>query len=81
MLQKGLSAAQHASLRRFPAVGLFGSRQCGKTTLARALAAERFPRAVYLDLERPSDLAKLADPEAYLESHRNRLPHRRRSGG
>jgi predicted AAA+ superfamily ATPase len=51
-------------LSHFPVVALLGSRQVGKTTLARDLALEK--PSHYLDLERPSDLAKLADPELYL---------------
>lgn len=73
MLKRALERAVRASLRRFPAVGLLGSRQSGKTTLAKALAAERRGQTVYLDLERSSDLAKLTDAEAYLEGHRDRL--------
>jgi hypothetical protein len=42
-------------------VALLGSRQVGKTTLARALKLDK--PVQYLDLERPSDVAKLADPE------------------
>jgi predicted AAA+ superfamily ATPase len=61
-----------ASLRRFPIVGLVGARQVGKTTLARAVE-RRVGRAVYLDLERPSDSARLADPELYLEPLADRL--------
>jgi predicted AAA+ superfamily ATPase len=44
----------------------------GKTTLARALAAE-YPDAVVLDLERESDRARLAQPEAFFARHRARL--------
>lgn len=58
---------------RFPAVALLGPRQAGKTTLARALADELGDKAVYLDLERPSDRAKLADVELYLSAHENQL--------
>lgn len=46
-------------LNRFPAVALLGPRQSGKTTLAQALAEELGEGAVYLDLELPSDRAKL----------------------
>jgi predicted AAA+ superfamily ATPase len=56
------------SLQSFPVVGLIGPRQVGKTTLVRRLATEADKTTVYLDLERPSDLAKLDDPELYLES-------------
>lgn len=73
MIKRALEATLRASLRHFPVVGLIGSRQCGKTTLAKTLAAEAPGRALYLDLERPSDLAKLADAESYLELHRDRL--------
>ena len=51
-------------LSQTPVVALLGSRQVGKTTLARGLDAGK--PCHYLDLERPSDIAKLADPELYL---------------
>ncbi len=54
-----------------PVVTLLGSRQVGKTTLARELKLEKPTH--YLDLERPSDLAKLADPELYLGRWANHL--------
>lgn len=62
-----------SALERFPAVALLGPRQVGKTTLALSFAEPLGDRAVYLDLERPSDLAKLSDPEQYLLLHRDRL--------
>jgi hypothetical protein len=60
-------------LDRFPAVALLGPRQAGKTTLARALADELAGEAVYLDLELPSDRAKLSDAELYLSTHPHQL--------
>ena len=60
-------------LQRFPAVALLGPRQAGKTTLALSLKEQLKPQALYLDLELPSDRAKLADPELYLSQHRDRL--------
>ncbi|MBI4865623.1 MAG: ATP-binding protein [Candidatus Wallbacteria bacterium] len=72
MLSRRVEASLRASLRRFPIVGLIGSRQSGKTTLARALASGR-RSSVYLDLERPSDLARLADAELYLSELSNQL--------
>jgi predicted AAA+ superfamily ATPase len=60
-------------LSQFPAVAILGPRQVGKTTLAFALAEELGEQALYLDLELPSDRAKLAEPELYLKQHENRL--------
>ncbi|MGA2256509.1 MAG: AAA family ATPase, partial [Thermoguttaceae bacterium] len=61
------------SLVNFPIVGLIGARQAGKTTLAKAIAARQTQAVVYLDLEVPSDLAKLTDPELYQRSHTGSL--------
>jgi predicted AAA+ superfamily ATPase len=53
-----------AVARHFPVVCILGARQVGKTTLARRV----FPRATYLDLERPADVDRLvADAELTLE--------------
>ncbi len=49
-----------------PVVALLGPRQCGKSTLAKAYL-RLIENGVYIDLERPSDLRKLDDAEAYLE--------------
>ena len=56
-----------------PSVVLLGPRQVGKTTLARQIAAERKERALYLDLERPSDRRRLDDPDAYLRANAGKL--------
>ena len=72
MIRRQLEAVLLASLRRFPVVGLVGARQVGKTTLGRAVA-DRVGGALYLDLERPSDAARLADSELYLELQAERL--------
>ena len=60
-----------AYLAEFPAVALLGPRQVGKTTLAQQLAASQ--PSLYLDLEAPSDRAKLAEPELYLRQHSDKL--------
>ena len=54
-----------------PAVALLGPRQVGKTTLALEIAGSR--PSIYLDLESPSDRAKLSDPERYLADHEDEL--------
>lgn len=48
-----------------PAVALTGPRQCGKTTLARMMAAEA-GQVAYFDLERAADRRRLASPEVSL---------------
>ena len=57
----------------FPAVGLIGPRQVGKTTLAKELAKNLHQSSLYLDLESIRDRSKLADPWLYLRNHPNEL--------
>ncbi len=59
------------ALQRQATIALLGPRQIGKTTLARQLAGEL--DAVFLDLESPRDLAKLADAETYLAAQQGKL--------
>jgi predicted AAA+ superfamily ATPase len=72
MLNRRLYPIIEHALEQFPAVALLGPRQAGKTTLARTITAGR-AGSLYLDLERPSDLAKLADPELFLSRHADHL--------
>lgn len=72
MIERRLRAKVQAWLGRFPAVALLGPRQCGKSTLAKEILGG-FPGAVYLDLERPKDRAKLSDAESFFELHAGRL--------
>lgn len=71
LIQRHGLVALEAQLSQFPAVALLGPRQVGKTTLALQLAAER--PSLYLDLESPTDLAKLSDPVLYLGSQPDKL--------
>jgi len=59
-----LTGRLERALRANPVVALIGPRQCGKTTLARALAGDR--RSAYFDLEDPLDLERLAQPKLAL---------------
>lgn len=52
------------ALGRAPVCALLGPRQCGKTTLARQLAADRVSH--YFDLESPRDRLRLQNPEIAL---------------
>jgi predicted AAA+ superfamily ATPase len=71
MISRQLTSSLLTRLCQSPAVALLGSRQVGKTTLARELDLGK--PSHYLDLERPSDLAKLADPELYLSEFTEEL--------
>lgn len=59
-------------LADFPAVSILGPRQCGKSTLARKIISQSGD-TVYLDLERPSDIRKLSEPELFFRQHRGKL--------
>lgn len=59
-------------LENMPGVVILGPRQCGKSTLAKAIISE-IGGAVYLDLERPSDVSKLRDPEAFFSLNSDKL--------
>lgn len=71
MVKRQIQLQVNRLLQQFPAVAILGPRQVGKTTLA--LAEELGGQALYLDLESPSDRAKLVEPELYLKQHENRL--------
>jgi predicted AAA+ superfamily ATPase len=71
MLERYALSLVEENLRHFPAVGLLGARQIGKTTLAQQIAARQ--PSLYLDLENYQDLAKLEDPVSYLDFHRDKL--------
>ena len=57
------------AIRQNPVTALLGPRQVGKTTLARKQidAAAIGREVVYLDLENPSDQARLENPVGYLQ--------------
>jgi uncharacterized protein len=59
-------------LQQMPGVVILGPRQCGKSTLAKAIIST-IKGAVYVDLERPSDVNKLQDPEAFFTLNRDHL--------
>lgn len=83
MISRLLGPQVEGHLSLFPAVGLLGPRQVGKTTLARAIAeapAEdsdggpgRSGGGLYLDLENPADLARLTEGSGYLKGVTDRL--------
>lgn len=71
-LPRKLHAEVLDCLEDFPAVAILGARQCGKTTLAHAIVS-KVKKSTYLDLEKPSDLNKLIEPELFFNSHKEAL--------
>ncbi len=60
-------------LKNNPVIAILGPRQCGKSTLAKQIIKNSEMEVVYLDLERPSDLAKLENSEWYLGHQKGKL--------
>jgi predicted AAA+ superfamily ATPase len=61
-------------LSYFPAIGLVGARQVGKTTLVKTLFKNITKPILYLDLENLNDAALLEkDPQWYLEQHVDKI--------
>jgi len=71
-IKRIITVAIEQKLKNMPGVVILGPRQCGKSTLAKAIISE-IGDAVYLDLERPSDVSKLRDPEAFFHLNSDRL--------
>ncbi|MBM4362146.1 MAG: ATP-binding protein [Deltaproteobacteria bacterium] len=71
MFRRAIEPHLLAALAETPAVVLLGPRQVGKTTLALEVGERR--RSTYLDLESPSDRARLEDAEAFLSAHAHEL--------
>jgi predicted AAA+ superfamily ATPase len=71
MVKRILEEELFEFLSFFPAVGIIGPRQAGKTTLARRLMERNGKKSVYLDLESPSDRNKLKEPEYFFEDNKD----------
>ena len=72
IIKRSLQKSIEKSLERYPVVGILGSRQVGKTTLAKIIQKTK-KKAAYLDLELPSDQNKLQEPELYLSQFADSL--------
>ncbi|MBE8719979.1 ATP-binding protein [Sphingobacterium pedocola] len=73
MIRRYIEQEVRELLEQFPAVGILGPRQVGKTTLAFQIAESISPEPIYLDLESPTDQAKLREPELYFADHNDRV--------
>ena len=70
MINRSLTSELPKLLSYFPALGLVGPRQVGKTTLVKNLSQSLSKPILYLDLENMNDYALLEkDPQWYLEQH------------
>ena len=56
----------------FPAIGIVGPRQSGKTTLALHIKDIIYKECIYLDLELPTDRNKLSEPKYFFEENREK---------
>lgn len=73
MINRNAQAEIVRLLDEFSAVGILGPRQVGKTTLAEEIAKSVSPSPIYLDLEDPTDHAKLDDPSDFFELQKDKL--------
>lgn len=67
-----LEASVLDSIRDNPVTVITGPRQCGKSTMARKIMQD-IPGSLYVDLQKPADLAKLNDPQYFFETFRGKL--------
>ena len=72
MIERSLYKEILSLLRQFPVVAIVGARQVGKTTLAHQIAAVQKRPSLYLDLENPLDLRRLADPYTFLTDNKDK---------
>lgn len=69
---RNLEASVAKAMQNNPVVAVIGPRQCGKSTLVKHLLKQN-QNSIYLDLEKPSDLQKLDNPEWFLSSQQGKL--------
>jgi hypothetical protein len=73
MIKRRIEESITENLKHFPAIGLVGPRQSGKTTLAKVIAKKYKRPVIYLDLENPQDFEKLDNSQLYLEQFKEHL--------
>ncbi len=72
MIQRHLQQQISRLMKQFPAVAILGARQVGKTTLAKEIAGVQKRPTLYLDLENPLDVRRLADPFTFLRDNKDK---------
>ncbi|HEY5405683.1 MAG TPA: ATP-binding protein, partial [Ginsengibacter sp.] len=73
MIERKLHKEIVTLLKQFPAVAILGARQVGKTTLAKQIAAAQKKATLYIDLENPLDVRRLADPYTFLTDNKDKF--------
>ncbi len=73
MIERKLHKEIVVLLKQFPAVAILGARQVGKTTLAKQIAATQKKPTLYIDLENPLDVRRLADPYTFLTDNKDKF--------
>jgi len=73
MIKRRIQESIIEGLKQFPAIGLVGPRQSGKTTLAKIISQKCNQPVIYLDLEKPQDFEKLNDAQLYLQHFKDHL--------
>lgn len=74
VIRKAYNEILKTKLTYAPAAVLVGARQVGKTTLALNYAKQAKRKYLYLDMENPEDLAKIADNQvSFLNYHKDKL--------
>jgi uncharacterized protein len=69
MIERRITPYILETLTYFPIVGIVGSRQVGKTTLAKQLGTQLNKQVFYLDLENTADAQKLTDAQGFLQQY------------
>lgn len=72
MIERKIATEVLKNMQYFPAIGIIGPRQVGKTTLAKELQIRLGKPSVYLDLELDEDLIRLQNAQSYLQSHQDK---------
>lgn len=73
MIIRDAIATMTVKAKRAPAIVILGARQVGKTTLAQQFGETRPEGYLYIDFESPTDMAKLADAEAFFALHADKM--------
>ena len=72
LINRHLKSKILSDLETFPSVAILGSRQCGKSTLAK-LIGQNISNFLYVDLEKKSDFQMVSNSELFFQANRNKV--------